>query len=292
MLVHKSTTFIIVFLLASAFLRAPAYCDSATEKTKILSDLIKTPSLASSRVKSAPKQCSELAIDLIVYRWISQHSSLPTDVNNINPIISALANELGDGVITWAREEFSTTDVQKVTLPPRDNNQVTQLTELRKQYGMAADFNESAPVSAVTALTEALGICQKLQLDLSEALIDTELGDYYYSDMALYRQAEKCYLRAIPVFDAYDCNESAAILYDDYGALCAAMSRYLAATENYKSAAIRWSELAKDNPNTARYREMAGREYIKAGEAQNTTRNADRAFELMSYGLDQLNASA
>jgi len=272
---------------------SPARCDTS-DKTRILADLISSPTRAQARVKANQSAFSELALDLIVYRWAARSSTMPIDVKGIDEIIPSLASELNDKVINWALGSFSISKDNTVhaVLPPKDDPRVQQLTEFNRQYGIAGEFRESSPIQAVTALTTALDICQKLRLELSEALVRTLLGDHYFYDMARYVQAEDCYSHAVAIFSAYDCDESAAILSDDYGALCTDMSRYTAATENYSLAARQWLQLAKQNSGVSRYRAMAGQEYMKAGEAQSAANDPEKALQLMTSGLDQLRAAA
>ena len=276
-----------------ALARGPAF-GGTIDKARILADLAASPARASAQVKSNPKEVSQLALDLIVYRWASRSSKMPTDARNIDEIITAVAKELGDPLINWSGDTFSFPrgETVPVALPPSDDSRVAQLSELNRQFGMALDYRESSPIQSVNALTIVLGTCQKLQLDISEALVRTMLGNQYHYDMARYRLAEECYGRAVLIFSAYDCREAAAMLYDDYGALGAEMARSLVAIENYSLAARQWAQLAKEYPTVSRYREMAGREFIRAGQAQSAAGDPDKAVGLMNYGLDKLYEAA
>lgn len=265
-----------------------------TEKARILAELSATPARSSARAKSSPKDSAELALDLIVYRWASSSAKMPTDVPNINDIISGLALALNDSVINWAVEAFAITrgDQASAALPPSDGARAEPLAEISRQFGMAQDWRESSPIQSVNALVIVLDACQKLQLDLTGALVGAILGNQYHYDMARYRQAELRYTNASRLYSSYSCREAAATLYDNYGALCTEMSRSSGATENYKSAAYQWALLAKQYPKVSRYREMAGREYILAGQAQTAAGDPDAGLRLMNYGRDHLWASA
>jgi tetratricopeptide (TPR) repeat protein len=280
-------------LLASMLARAPAV-GGTIDKARILADLSASPAYTAARVKSNPKDTSELALDLIVYRWTSRASKMPTDVRNADQIISGIAKELADPLTNWSIDTFSTQSAAtpRVAVPPTDDPRVAQLSELRRQLGMALDYRDSSPIQSVNALTTVLGTCQTLHLDISEALVRTMLGHQYHYDMARYRLAEECYGRAVLIFSAYDCSEAAALLYDDYGALGAEMARSLVAIENYSLAARQWAQLAKQYPTVSRYRVMAGREFIRAGQAQSAAGDPDKALQLVNNGLDALRAAA
>lgn len=280
-------------LLASMLARAPAL-GGTIDKARILSDLTASPARVSARVKSSPKDISELALDLIVYRWASRAAKMPTDVQNADEIITSAAKALIDPFTNWSIGKFSTqTDgTPRVTVPPNDDPRVAQLSELHRQFGMALDYRDSSPIQSVNALTTVLGTCQTLHLDITEALVRAMLGHQYHYDMARYRQAEECYGRAVLLFSAYDCREAAALLYSDYGALGAEMARSLVAVENYTLSARQWAQLAKQYPTVSRYRVMAGREFIRAGKAQSAAGDPDKALQLVSSGLDRLREAA
>lgn len=271
----------------------PAY--GGTEKASLLADISSSPARVHARIAANPKDFNSLVLDLIVYRWASQASKITSaDIKNIDPIISTSSVTLNDSLINWAVEEFTVTrkNETRAALPPADDPRVAQLTELSRQYDMALTYRNSSPIQSVNALTIVLDICQKLQLDITEARVRTILGNQYHYDMARYRQAEQCYGPAVAIFSAYDCHESSATLYDDYGDLCSEMARYPKATENYSLAAWQWAIIAKQNPTVSRYREMAGREYMRAGQAQKEAGDRVKALLLMNYGLDHLRASA
>lgn len=292
-MVRAATTFIVFLLLASVLAGGPVY-GGMTEKGSLLADLSASPNLAQARVRANPTEASELALDLIAYRWASKSTKgMPTDVRNIDQVISALAASVNDPVVNWAAGALSTPgESTSFAALPGSDPRVAQLTELGRQFGMALEFRDSSPLRSVTALTAVLDLCQKLHIDLSEALVRTLLGTQYHHDMARYRQAEDCYGRAAETYRAYGCSEARAMLLDDYGALCMDMDRYTAATQNYISAARLWMDLAKQNTTVSRYREMAGREYIRAGQAQGKAGDPEKALQSMSEGIAQLQASA
>lgn len=293
-MIRSSTTLLVAFLLlASAFAAIPAF--GGTEKASLLADLSTSPGHVQAQIKVNSKNVSDLVLDLVVYRWATYTSTgTPADVKNIDLIISSASAALNNPLINWALEEFVTIrkNENRVALAPADDPRVAQLMELSRQFDMALTYRNSSPIQSVNALTIVLEACQKLQLDMTEARIRTLLGNQYHFDMARYRQAEQCYGPAVVIFSAYDCHESAAMIYDDYGALCNEMARYPKASENYSLAAWQWSTLAKQNPIVSRYREMAGREYMRAGQAQKEAGDRSKALILMNYGLDHLRASA
>lgn len=246
---------------------------------------------AASIAGASPKEAEQLALDLIAYRWASCSSSLSVDVKGIDGIIPALARTLDDETIDWAAEMFSTSTKarQAAALPSRDDERVAQLSDLHREYRIAVEYRESSPIEAVNALTAALDICRKLHLDLSEALLLKELGDHYLYHMSRYREAEVSYNRAIWIYSAYDCIRSTAIIYDDYGTLAVRTGRFSAAVENYTLAARQWVLLSGQDPGGYKYRDLAGREYMMAGDAQMAAGDTEKALELMTrYGLDQL----
>lgn len=293
-MIRLSTTFIAILLLASLLAGRSSFAGT-TEKARILAELSAAPSRCAARAKSSPKDCSELALDLIVYRWASAlRRDMPTDVANIKDVISGLASALNDPVINWARDAFSETAGAKpgTALPPDDDPRSTPLTEISREFGMALDWRESSPIRSVDAMVRVRDACQKLQLDLTAALVRAILGKQYHFDMARYRNAEDCYGPAASVFLNYGCYESAAIVYDNYGALCTEMSRAAGAASNYKSAASQWQLLKQQHPEVSRYYEMAGREFILAGQAQTTAGDPEAGLLLMNEGLRYLSSSA
>ena len=190
-MIRAITSFIAFLLLVSAPAGTPAFAGT-TDKARVLADLVASPARASALVKSNPKEVSELALDLIVYRWASRSSKMPTDVRNIDEIITAVAKELGDPLINWSVDTFSIPrgETPRVAVPGNDDPRVAQLSELNRQFGMALEFRQSSPIQSVNALTTVLGTCQKLQIDITEALVRTMLGNQYHYDMARYRLAE------------------------------------------------------------------------------------------------------
>jgi len=293
-LIRLSTSFIASILLASLLAGVPSFAGT-TEKARILAELSAAPTRAAARAKASPKDSAELALDLIIYRWASASvKSTPTDVANINEIASGLASALNDPVINWAMKAFATTRAPEasVALPSSDDSRVPLLTELNRQFGMALGWRESSPVQSVNALLATVDACRSLQLDLTGALIGRMLGNQYHYDMACYRQAESCYGNASWVFRSYNCHEAAALVLNDYGALCTDMSRSSGATQNYALAAYQWQLLTKQYPKVSRYFEMTGREYILAGKAQIAAGDSDSGMISMNRGLEYLSSSA
>ncbi len=69
--------------------------------------------------------------------------------------------------------------------------------------------------------------------------------------------------------------------------------KFASAAENYKQAARFWEQLANTTPGGSKYRGLAGREYMRAGEALRAAGDFVNAQELMvSYGIKQLRAWA
>ncbi len=291
MLTRRTTTFVALLLLALICAGASVF-GATTDKARILDDLIVTPSKASTYVKSNRADLTELALDLVIYRWAAATVNMPVDIKNADAVITAASHVLSDGLVNWTQETFSTSEIIGPAAIPADTTRVTQLTELRRQIGMALDYRNSSPIQSVNALTSVLDKSRELHLDLTEALVCTILGRQYHYDMSRYRLAEECYGRAGLIFSAYDCNEAAAIAYDEYGNLGAEMGRWLVATQNYSLAARLWSQLAKQNPAESRYRLMAGREFIRASEAQSAAGDTQKSLELVNAGLDKLREAA
>lgn len=294
MLIRASTAFI-AFLSTVAFLVGSPACCGTNERAQMLATLSASPTrLAASQMKAKGKDLAALTLDLIVYRWaVRTAKNVPVDVGRIDDVISATTAELNDPLIRWALNAFAVSAAASVGASPPTDDRVAQLSELKRQYGMwALDYRQTSPIQSVNALVTVLNDCQSLDLDLSGALTRKMLGNLYHKDMARYRQAEDCYDTAGGVFSNYNCHESAAVLYNDYGALCWEMARYVAATEKYSTSAMHWVQLEKLFPSISRYRGMAGREYIKAGQAQSATGDSVNALRLMNGGLRELRNEA
>lgn len=291
MLTHRPTTFLAVLLLASIFARVPVF-GGTLDKARILEELVSTPAKASAQAKSNPTDMKELTLDLITYRWAVEAYDVPNDFENADAIISAAASSLSDSFINWAREAFSNGHNSGVSAIPAADTRASELAEMKRQLGMALDYRDASPLQSVNALTSALTTTRELHLDLTEALVSVILGRQYHYDMSRYRLAEECYSRAGLIFSAYNCLEAAAVVYDDYGKLGTEMSRSLVAAQYYTLAARQWSQLAKQKPGESRYRLMAGREYIRAGQAQSASGDSEKALELVNAGLDKLREAA
>ena len=244
---------------------------------------------ASAAVRSQPREASQLALDLVFYRWAANASGAVPDVRGTDIIIPELTRALADPTVEWALEMFpaNSSGRSPVKLPPWDDERVSRLSDLRRLFGAAMDYRNSYPVEAVKALKDALTLCQTLRLDISEALVRKELGDHYMNNMSRYRDAEVCYTRAALIFSPYECLRSSAIVYDSYGQLNSRLGRSSAAADNYKLAAQQWLLLADTETDGQKYRMLAGQQYIKAGNAQLTS-SATKGLELMEHGLDHL----
>jgi len=282
--------------LALIIVAVPAFGGTAGNKADMLSQLTKTvrsrmPARAAEVTAEAPKEAAQLALDLVFYNWASRVQRTTSDIRNCDTIIPALAKELKDSTVDWAILYFSTTaspspDAQ---VPSRDDERVQDLFDLKTQFRSALDYRESSPIKAVDALQNALRLCQKLSLDLSEALILKRLGDHYFHDMSRYLPAETCYERAWWTFSSYRCAAAAATVNNDRGELNKETGRYADAAESFTGAARLWEQLAKDDPSRFKYRDLAGLGYIKAADAQIAAGNPSAALELMrTKGLGQL----
>lgn len=295
MLFRKFSILFAISIFASILFTGTARCDNEDNKAKMLVGFVQStqaqlPARISAKASESPQMTAQLTLDLIVYRWTSRLSKIPPDVKNINQIISSLSKTLKNQTADWAMAYFPTVDEHKSfsQMPERDDERVQALSDLSIQVKSALDYKESAPIEAVKSLQNAIQICQQLGLDLTEALLLKSLGDHYLYDMTRYRQAEICYDRATWVFSAYGCVVMSAGIYDDWGTLSEYTGRFSNAIENYTQAARQWERLASQSSNGLKYRDLAGQEYIKAGDIQMSTGDADMALQLMNTGLDQL----
>ena len=291
---------LIICILAALLIARCSYCETAGTRARLFKELTQTAkqqiaTRAPALVKSSPNEAGQLELDLIFYRYATFLLKKPADVENISIIIPALARELNDETVKWASEYFSTGKAERIDnpMPSREDERVEQLSNLNIQFKAMLAYRNSSPIEAVNALLEAVNICQNLYLDISEALLLKELGDHYQYYMTRYRQAEVCYDRAAWTFLSYRCIASSAVVYDDWGSLNIATGKHSNAIESYTQAARQWEQLAKEeDQNGARYRDLAGREYMRAGDAQAAS-DPDKALDLMtSHGLVQLRAWA
>lgn len=298
-MVRKLPTLIISILFTLLIARC-SYCETAGTRARLLNQLTQTArtqiaARTPAIVESSPMEASQLELDLIFYRYAAFLLDKPADVKNISLIIPALSRELNDETVSWASEYFSINNSDKVVapMPAREDERVEQLSNLNIQFKSMLAYRNSSPIEAVNALLEAVNICQKLYLDISEAFLLKELGDHYQYHMTRYRLAEVCYDRAAWTFLSYGCIASSAIVYDDWGSLNIATGKHSNAIENYIQSARQWGQLAKEeDPTGYKYRDLAGREYMRAGIAQ-AAANPEKALELMtSHGLVQLRAWA
>lgn len=293
-MIRKPTSLKLICILALLLLAVSGWCQNAPDKTAMLKQLAQAtsaqlPNRASGVARANPKEAAELALDLIFYRWVSARSGIPCDVPNPDAIISELSRSLGDPVVEWSLGMFPTSGAGAAStkLPPNDDERVSLISDLRREYGKALDYEESSPVNAVAALKEAQTLCQKLRLGISEALVLKVLGDHYLYNMSRYRDAELCYRWAVMIFGPYDCVQCSAIVYDDYGFLNSRLGMASAAVQNYESAAQQWLKLSTQGPDRYKFLNLAGQEYMKAGVAQATT-DSEKALELMNRALEHL----
>lgn len=280
-------------LIIAALAIGEASCQGTSNKAemlRILTQCAKTQvqSQAAHVVKASRVEATQLELDLIFYSWALNQIGRQVDIKNLDLIVPALARELKDQTVTWAINFFSTAggDKSESRLPPREDERVQKLFDLRTRLKSAIDYKKSSPVQAVTALQAAAALCQELHLDLGEAFVLKQLGDHYLYDMTRYALAEACYERPAWTFPAYRCWAASASVYDDFAYLNAETGRYATATEYYIESARHWEQLANQDPSRYRYRNLAGQQYIKAGV---TAGNYERALELMrSKGLGQI----
>ncbi len=291
----RASTVLIAILTAFAFLSgSPARCGT-TERAQMLSALMTSPTRATAaKIKSNTADLTALTLDLIVYRWcVRTAKNAPPDVTRIDDVISAASSELNDPLIRWALDTFAVSGAVPTGLAPPSGDRAPMLSELKRQYSMwAVDYRQTSPIQSMNALVVVLGNAQSLGLQLTGALTRKALGNLYHRDMARYREAEERYETAGGIFSAYNLRESAALLYNDYGTLCLEMARYIAATEKFSASAAHWVLLTKQSPNNSRYRGMAGRMYIKAGQAQSATGDSLNAQRLLRSGIAELRNEA
>lgn len=283
--------------MASLLILQCAWAQTAPDKVAMLKQLSEAtkaqlPGRASTIARANHIEAAELAIDLIFYRWAARANGLSSDVSSIDRIVNELVQALGDPVADWTMQMFPITSAPAdlVKLPPQEDERVTLISDLRREYGKALDYKDSSPVQAVAALVEAQDRCHKLRLSLSEALVMTDLGGHYLYNMSRYREAESDYTWATHIFVPCDFMtpfaQASAAVYDHYGFLNAKLGR-TAAVENYTSAAQKWIQLSKQAPDKPFYLTRAGQEFMKAGAAQ-WSRSSDKALELMNSALDYL----
>ena len=295
-LVRKTTVVLSAGILA-ALMVAPALCQAAVSKADLLKQLTQAQkgqlqASAPAIVAASPKEASQLELDLIVYRWACYASGCRSEIKDIDGIIPALAEALGDPTISWAIGYFIIGHENSASsLPARDDRRVQLLMDLADQFTRAQADAEKFPVEAVNDLNNALKICQgDLSLDLSEGLIRKNLGDLYSNDMALYHEAEDHYQHASWIFSNYKCVAFTAALYDDLGMLDKQSGIPANAVENYSRAAQQWETLVP--PGGSAYRDLVAREYMRAAEAA-APRDFNTAHELMvDYALPRISTYA
>lgn len=234
-------------------------------------------------VIESPDEARQLALDLIFFNWASAQSGLLPDVDYLEAIIAALAKTLKDPTVDWAVSYFRSGEIGPAApMPGSEDPRVQGLIDLRTQFKSALNYKESSPTRAVSSLQAAAELCQKLFLDMSEAVILKMLGDHYSYDMARYPAAEACYERAAwTLSKVYQSRAAAAVIHDDWGTLSAQTGRYTNAKEHFAEAARLWEQLARQGPSSFKYRDLAGREFMKAGDAQMAAGDTTAALELM-----------
>jgi tetratricopeptide (TPR) repeat protein len=292
-LANRTAKVVLLGLLIVALVIGEASCQSASSKAemlRILTQCAKTQvqSQAAHAAKTSRLEASQLGLDLVFYSWALNQIGKPVDIKNLDLIVPALAKELKDQTITWAINFFSISPGEKneSQLPPRGDERVQKLFDLKTKLKSAIDYKKSSPVQAVTALQAATALCQELHLDLGEAFVLKQLGDHYLYDMTRYALAEACYERPAWTFPAYRCWASSASVYNDFAYLNAETGRYATATEYYIESARHWEQMANQDPSRYKYRNLAGQQYIKAGS---TAGNYERSLELMRIkGLGQI----
>lgn len=241
---------------------------------------------------SSPDDARLLALDLITYRWAVRASGSTPDVKNIDGIIKALKSN--DATLSWAEKTFLSSGRAARTGPPPPAGDIRgqRLVELLDRYSTAVEYEDSRPNDTIDALKDAQAICLDLRLDLMGAQTSSHLGDYYYYRTSQFQLAERCYTGAtgaIWVFTTYGCVASTAKLLDSYGLLNMTMGRYATATDNHKQAAQQWLLLARGDPHNYRYHNLAGQQYMKAGEALIRQGEIDRGLQMMTaYGLEEI----
>lgn len=290
----RQITLITIFVVGiSVLCSCLTWGDSAGDKPRMLAQLSQSnpeqlAAKAASLSSSFLPEISQLALDMICYRWVCAKSGIKTDIKNLDKITGALCDDLNDKAILWAVQVLRTSsEVKSINLlPPANDPRFEKISGFIREYEVANDYKESSPIEAVKALSNALSICQALQLDLTQGIILKNLADHYLYSMSRFKEAETCYSRAIWVFSAYGNLRLCAGIYDELGTLHTTMNRYSAATENFKLSAQHWALISGTEKDAYR---LAGLAYIKAGEAQRAAGNASKALELMAdYGLDQL----
>ncbi len=280
-------TFLALAISASSF---AATGGGKAEMLRILTQSVRTqiPAKAAQLVRESKQEASQLELDLVFYTWALSFTQKTLDIRYAEVIIPSLAKELKDQTASWAIKYYSSANDAGTDspLPPRDDDRVQKLFDLKTQFRSAIDYRKSSPVQAVLALQTAAALCQDLHLDLAEALVLKHLGDLYLYDMARYTLAEACYERPAWIFHTYRCWATAARVYDDFAYLNTETGRYGTATEYYIESARNWEQMANQDPSRYKFRDLAGRQYIKAGIA---ARDYTRAVELMrTKGIGQI----
>ncbi len=282
-------------ILVAAF-AVPAHSQQKNNKADLLASLTRAPmsGLASAAEKLCsqnPKEAGELMLDLSMYRWAASKSSLSLDITNADQIIDALGKSLHDDTLSWAAKYYSVRQQRTFLpqLPEKDDPRVERIRELGTQFTDALDYRDSSPVESVNAFDSARGMCDQLNLDITQALIYKEQGDQYFYNMSNYARAQTCYDSASWTFSAYGCVASSATLFDDWGTLNTEMGRYRDAVDQYTQAARQWVALADGDVSGYKYRDKAGQAFVRAADAQMAAGDPEKAMDLLNnYALKQI----
>lgn len=277
-------------LLLSLF-ASPATAALSYAKPRIFQLLQETPGtqLRKQAVEFAegnPTGASQLAMDLVFYTWVTHQASCPeVSIHNAENIASTLAEVLSEPAIDWATEYFRTTNAtprDNLRIPPKDDPRIDDLMNLKIEFESAISYRKPFRLDTIHSLENALQICKRLSLDLSEALLLKILGDTYFYDLEQFRSAEGCYERAAWIFATYGCRAALALTHQNWGALNLGTAKYTSASKHYIEAARQWEQMFKSQPSTTvNYLELAGNAYLQAGEALMSIGDVTNAMQLM-----------
>lgn len=237
---------------------------------------------------SLPIESSELAIDLAVYKWLCNIYGIYIDIPDADMISASLSDALNDSSAKWTIRFYRVSQLRMFgdTIPLEKDDKVTKLTDLKSLLKSAYENKTSYPTESVNLLTRCLDITSTLNLELSRGIILKELGDMYFYSMANYTLAEQSYDKANWILTSYGCVQASSVVYDDWGTLNLSMSKYADASDHYLQAARLWEGLAK---NKFIYYELAGKAYMRAGDAKRASGDFDTAMEFMSlYALKDI----
>lgn len=228
--------------------------------------------------KAQPEQTGKLALDLIFYRWATKSYELEPGIDRLDQIASALVAASSDRSVIWAAAELGPTDWgARAVLTDDDNEHVKSLKDARHALRTAVSFSYSSPSRSIENLNVCLELTRKMGLELSEAFINTRLGERYLYATSRYRDAESHYDRARPTLSAYNLRAQVAQIYQDLGYINMEAGRFDEAQEKYASSAEQWKAAGRDD--------HAGEQYVNAGVAL-AAQGKERAFLTMQIGLN------